>query len=108
MVPDTTRDPIAVHRRCPPWPIISVPSSTPWACSPSPPVFASASPPTDKDRPVTTVVQPPPDTDRKADGSVNLIVNPPPNQDREADLVVANPDVGRVDVDMTVFTAPGC
>jgi hypothetical protein len=37
---------------------------------------------------------------------VNLIVNPPPDQDREADLVVANPDVGWVDLDITDFTPP--
>ena len=55
---------------------------------------------------MTIVVQPPPDTDRQADGSVTLIVQPPPDQDREADLVVANPDVGRVDVGITVFTPP--
>src|SRR5215204_6730579 len=51
-------------------------------------------------------VQPPPDTDRQADGSVTLIVQPPPDQDREADIVVGNPDVGRVDVGITVFTPP--
>ena len=67
---------------------------------------ATATPPPDTDRPVTIVVQPPPDNDRQADGSVTLIVSPPPDSDREADIVIANPDVGRVDVGITVFSPP--
>jgi hypothetical protein len=40
---------------------------------------AAASPPPDSDRTVIIDVQPPPDTDRQADGSVTLIVQPPPD-----------------------------
>src|SRR5215212_7726087 len=67
---------------------------------------AAPTPPPDTDRTATIVVNPPPDTDRHADGSVTLIVQPPLDSDREADVVVANSDVGRVDVGITVYSPP--